>query len=110
MSLPVIANVHEGIAFDQSRQPIMQPVHAGSALRNLGDLLLTLPAYAIVAVTIDHPTGGLITFRAMAREIAFGHESNRNERRYTMLDSGNEWFLKSDETDRVTFVTLLGQS
>ena len=111
MSLPLPIKNHDGLAFSEHNQPIYASAHTGSVLRNLGDLLLTLPAHAVVLLSYDHPTGGVITFRAMARDIPFGHEAqHRYERRYTMLDSGGEFFLKSDETHRVIAVTLLGDS
>lgn len=111
MSVPTVSEVHEGIAFGIDSRPIFTRVHTGSELRNLGDLVLTLPNYSVITLVFDHPTGGRITFRGMTRDIPFGHESaTRTTRRITNLDAGSEFFLHVSETHRVLSLRLEGES
>jgi hypothetical protein len=116
MSLPTLDISDDGIGFDANGgQFPWQRVHVGPKLHNIGDLLLTLPAHAVVniawAISADpNWSGNTVTFKAMARDIPFGPESStRTTRRYTNLDSGTEFFIHRDETCRVVGVQLLGE-
>jgi hypothetical protein len=110
VSAPTVDYVHDGLAFGTDTRPIFTRAHTGSVLRNLGDLILTLPGYSVITLEFDQGDGYTWCFRGMVRDIPFGHESEtRTSRRITNLDAGTEFFLHVDETHKVLSLRLEGE-